>query len=131
MERQRARGPECIRRGWGGNGWGRFAGRISMRGALFARCPQFLEEPVSGQRFVTSLEALRTAYQSGDHALKCSSWKVFWLTSRMLLWRPPATWTKQSRVGITDGAVQREGLGVAVGGGEVQRRKGRQGSLHS
>ena len=31
-----------------------------------------------------------------------------------------ATWTKQSRVGETDGVVQQEGLGVVVGGGEVQ-----------
>ena len=30
----------------GDNGCGRFAGRISMQGALFARCPQFLERPV-------------------------------------------------------------------------------------
>ena len=30
----------------GGNGWRRFAGRISMQGALFARCSQFLEGPV-------------------------------------------------------------------------------------
>ena len=36
---------------------------------------------------VTSLEAMRSAYQSGDYVLKCRSWKVFRLTSRMLLWR--------------------------------------------
>ena len=36
---------------------------------------------------------------------------------------PPATWTKQSRTGETDGPFQQEGLGIAVGGGEEQRHR--------
>ena len=50
----------------------------------FTRGPQFLEGPVqvrSGHQF--GGHELRT----GDHVLKCRSWKVFRLTSRMLLWR--------------------------------------------
>ena len=70
----------------GGVGHSRSAGRIPMQGALFASSSELLEGPVS-EALVTSLEAMRAAYHSGDHAQKCRSWKLFRLTSRMLLWR--------------------------------------------
>ena len=36
---------------------------------------------------VTNLEAMRAAYRTGDHAQKCRNWKLFRLSSRMILWR--------------------------------------------
>ena len=54
------------------------------------RCLQAVPSFLRGQfrmALVTSLEAMRAAYHSGDHTKKCRSWKLFRLTSRMLLWR--------------------------------------------
>ena len=92
-----------------------------MQGALFARCPQFPEVPVRSA-LVSSLEAMRTAYQSGDHVLKCRSWKVSRLTSRTFLWRQqrgPSKAELERRMELFN----KKDVGVAVGGGEVQRHR--------
>ena len=48
----------------GGNGWCRFAGRISLEGTVFARCPQFLEGPVQ----------VRFGHQFGGHEVCVPIW---------------------------------------------------------
>ena len=60
----------------GGVGHGRSAGRMPMQGALFASSSEFLVRMAFGHKF-----------RRGDHAQKCRSWKLFRLTSRVLLWR--------------------------------------------
>ena len=69
------------------NHWGPFAhGEVGrrwtwsicrpMQGALFASSSEFLVRMAFGHKF-----------RRGDHAQKCRSWKLFRLTSRVLLWR--------------------------------------------
>ena len=94
MERQRAdfgaeppkHGPECIRKGWEAMDGVDLQAEFRCRVRCLQGVPSFLRGQFRSA-LVTSLEAMRTAYESGDCVLKCRSWKVFRLTSRMLLWR--------------------------------------------
>ena len=94
MERQSAEfgseppqhGPECIRRGWEAMDDVDLEAEFRCGVRCLHGVPSFLRGQFRSA-FVTILEAMRTAYESGDHVLKCRSWKVFRLTSRMLLWR--------------------------------------------
>ena len=79
-------GPNCPRRGWEALDTVNLQVEFRCR----VRCLQAVPSFLRGQfrmALVTSLEAMRAAYHSGDHTKKCRSWKLFRLTFRMLLWR--------------------------------------------
>ena len=79
--------PTMHSRRMGSDGHGQFAGRVPLQGPVSAGCAQFLWPVQFRSALVVSLEAMRSAYYTGDHAQKCRRWKVFKLTSRMILWR--------------------------------------------
>ena len=78
-------GPVYSRRGWEAMDMVDVQAEFRCRVVVQA-LPSFLREQFR-MALVTSLEAMRAAYHTGDHAQKCRSWKLFRLTSRMILWR--------------------------------------------
>ena len=78
--------PPCMRRGWEAMDTIDLQAEFRCRVRCLQGVPSFLRGQFRSA-LVTSLEAMRTVYQVGDFVSKCRSWKVFRLTSRMLLWR--------------------------------------------
>ena len=116
LERQRAEfgaeapeyGPECIRRGWEAMDGVDLQAEFRCRVRCLQGVPSFLRGQFRSA-LVTSLEAMRSAYGSGDYVLKCRSWKVFRLTSRMLLWRHQHRGPSKAELERRMGAFQQEG----------------------
>ena len=77
--------PPCIRRGWEAMETVNLQAEFRCRVRCLQGVPSFLRGQFRSA-LVVSLEAMRSAYNTGDHAQKCRSWKVFRLTSRMILW---------------------------------------------
>ena len=78
--------PPCIRRGWEAMDTVNLQAKFRCRVRCLQGVPSFLRGQFRSA-LVVSLEAMRSVYNTGDHAQKCRSWKVFRLTSRMILWR--------------------------------------------
>ena len=95
------------------------------------RCLQGVPSFLRGQfrsALFTSLEAMRTAYQSSDNVLKCRNWEVFRLTSRMLLWRN----VDQAKQSWRDGwSFSTRRIGRCCSRMRGAAPQGREGSLHS
>ena len=105
-------GPICPRRGWEALDMVDLQAEFRCRVRCLQAVPSFLREQFR-MALVTSFEAMRAAYHRGDHAQKCRSWKLFRLTSRMLL--PEAAWTHQGRVGEKGGPFPQTGVDVVAG----------------
>ena len=78
--------PPRIRRGWQALHTVDLQNEFRCRVRCLQGVPSFLRGQFRSV-LVTSLDAMRAVYNTGDHAQKSRTWKVFRLTSRKLLWR--------------------------------------------
>ena len=114
--------PPCIRRGWEAMDIVNLQEELRGRVRCLQGVPSFLRGQFRSAS-VASLEAMREAYSTGDHLQKWRIWKVFRLTSRIILWRKQLRGPTKSGVGKKNGPLPETEVCLVFGGGKTQRHR--------
>ena len=107
-------GSICPRRGWEALDMVDLQAEFRCRVRCLQAVPSFLKEQFL-MALVTSLEAMRAAYHSGDHTQKCRSWEALQIDHSHAFVAPEAAWTHQGRVGEKGGPFPQTGVDVVAG----------------